>query len=139
MWMLFLYALIPDIIYGPSFGYTSLNFVYEHLYDWLKKHGFLGGAGDSTLILDIASAALKAMPWFVLFFPLVQAILAVICIRPFREQLFFLLSCGRIYGDPAPAVCKSEKEWALEGSKETLEEKIEIVKMESEPVRRSLR
>lgn len=44
-------------------------------------------SSDMTMIFDVMTAALNALPWFVLFFPLVQAILAVICIKMFRQQV----------------------------------------------------
>ncbi|EYB89524.1 hypothetical protein Y032_0230g2936 [Ancylostoma ceylanicum] len=112
MWLLFPYALIPDIMYGPSFGMTSVQFVFKFLYDWIKDSGLLEGGGDTTFVLDLMTAALNALPWFVLFFPLVQAMLAVVCIKMFRQQFFFLLSCGRLYNGPALPAPKLSKDWA---------------------------
>lgn len=45
MWLLFPYALIPDIMYGPSFGMTSVQFVLKFFYEWILKSGILDGGG----------------------------------------------------------------------------------------------
>ncbi|KIH52043.1 hypothetical protein ANCDUO_17862 [Ancylostoma duodenale] len=51
MWLLFPYALIPDIMYGPSFGMTSVQFVFKFLYDWIKDSGLLEGGGGWSYFL----------------------------------------------------------------------------------------
>ncbi|WKY05239.1 hypothetical protein Q1695_005896 [Nippostrongylus brasiliensis] len=110
MWLLFPYALIPDLMYAPSFGMTSVQFVFKFFYDLILNSGLLEGSGDMSFVLDVAKVALNALPWFVLLFPLVQALLAVICIKMFRQQFFFLLSCGRVYvGLPPPPHRKTSK------------------------------
>lgn len=104
MWMLIPYALVPAIMYGPSFGITTTNFVLTKLLDWIIKSGMLNSAGDPNgfmskidmdLVTQMMTNALLAMPWFLLLFPIAQAGLAFVCLRMWREQLFFSLSCGR--------------------------------------------
>ncbi|VDO61728.1 unnamed protein product [Heligmosomoides polygyrus] len=134
MWLLFPYALIPDIMYGPSFGMTSVQFVLKFFYEWILKSGILDGGGDMTMIFDVMTAALNALPWFVLFFPLVQAILAVICIKMFRQQFIFLVTCGRVYDGPALTPPKLSKQWASTAQPPPpVYLPIEPVKMEAAP------
>lgn len=92
-------------MYGPSFGMTSVSFAMQHLLTWVLESGLLTGGGgsssggsfiDMNLLMQVATNAILAMPWFVLLFPLVQSILALVCLRMFREQvrtlaLFMLL------------------------------------------------
>ncbi|KAK6748600.1 hypothetical protein RB195_001304 [Necator americanus] len=130
MWLLFPYALIPAIMHGPSFGVTFLKFAMELLYEWLKESGLLDGEGDSTFIHHLIAAALDALPWFVLLFPLVQAILAVICIEIFRQQFFFVFTCARVYDEPAVAAPKIFNGWVSKISPQWCHAPLETVKME---------
>ncbi|CAD6197111.1 unnamed protein product [Caenorhabditis auriculariae] len=109
MWMMAPYGVVPSIMYGPSFGMTSIGFAMKHLLVWLTKTGLLDGPGaggnmDLSLVFELMTNALLALPWFVLLFPLVQSVLTVVCIRCFREQFFFTVSCGRIYEGPKAKV-----------------------------------
>lgn len=87
------------------------------------------------MMLDFVTASLNALPWFVMLFPLVQSLLAIVCITPYREQVppdgppsstapfqfFFLVTCGRCYHDKrANNLYESKKlgsEWTLGGSR----------------------
>ncbi|CAB3404394.1 unnamed protein product [Caenorhabditis bovis] len=119
MWLLFPYGLVPSIMYGPSFGMTAVGFAMKHLLTWVLESGLLGGGGGGgsahmDLLIQVMTNAILAMPWFVLLFPLVQSILTLLCIRMYREQLFFMLSCGRVYEGPKHKIGQSsaKNEWA---------------------------
>ncbi|CAJ0601038.1 unnamed protein product [Cylicocyclus nassatus] len=136
MWLLFIYGLIPNIMYGPSFGFTSVEFVFKFFSDWFEQisgggegegEGGLGGIIDMSMIFHIMTGILNALPWLVLLFPLVQVILAIICIKSFRQQFFFLFTCGRVYSGSPAKTPNSEKERALEGSTQSLPGSIETV------------
>lgn len=105
MWLLFPYGMIPSIMYGPSFGMTSVAFAMKYLLTWVLESGMLGGSSggssggtgggsssggsliDMNFLMQVATNAILAMPWFVLLFPLVQSVLALVCLRMFREQV----------------------------------------------------
>ncbi|PIO66209.1 hypothetical protein TELCIR_12085 [Teladorsagia circumcincta] len=90
MWLLFLYGLIPAVMYGPSFGFTLMPFAMKFLYKWLVDSGILddyeGGGELMAVVQKIMEHAITALPWFVLLMPLAHVVLAVICIKMFREQ-----------------------------------------------------
>ncbi|XGW30595.1 hypothetical protein V3C99_009507 [Haemonchus contortus] len=136
MWLLFPYGLIPAIMYGPSFGFTSLEFVRKFLLKWLMENGFVGGVGEGgefmQTMMKVAEYALTAMPWFVLLVPLAQVLLAVICIEMFREQFFFAFSCGRFYEGPALPEHEKSKRWASPAASRSDYPSVERVKMKSE-------
>nr|CDJ89450.1 Protein Y9C2UA.1, isoform b [Haemonchus contortus] len=106
-------------MYGPSFGFTSLEFVRKFLLKWLMENGFVDGAGEGgefmETVMKVAEYAITAMPWFVLLVPLAQVLLAVICIEMFREQFFFVFSCGRFYEGPPLTEYEKSKRWASLG------------------------
>ncbi|CAI5441078.1 unnamed protein product [Caenorhabditis angaria] len=123
MWLLFPYGMIPSIMYGPSFGMTSVSFAMKYLLTWVMESGLLGGGSSSSggsainmnLIIQVMTNAILAMPWFVLLFPLVEAVLTLVCIRMFREQFFFTMACGRVYEGQKGRVGiinKQPEEWA---------------------------
>ncbi|CAI2339452.1 unnamed protein product [Caenorhabditis sp. 36 PRJEB53466] len=123
MWLLFPYGVVPSIMYGPSFGMTSVGFAMKYLLTWVLESGLLTGGSSSSssdssslidmnLLMQVATNAILAMPWFVLLFPLVQSLLALVCLRMFREQFFFMISCGRIFeGKRAKIGMVKSDEW----------------------------
>ncbi|UMM15783.1 hypothetical protein L5515_013073 [Caenorhabditis briggsae] len=120
MWLLFPYGLVPSIMYGPSFGMTSVSFAMQHLLTWVLESGLLSGGGgsssgdsmiDMNLLMQVATNAILAMPWFVLLFPLVQSVLALVCLRMFREQFFFMVSCGRFFEGKHHKIGMTKDEW----------------------------
>uniref|UniRef100_A0A1I7WYA7 Uncharacterized protein n=1 Tax=Heterorhabditis bacteriophora TaxID=37862 RepID=A0A1I7WYA7_HETBA len=88
MWLLLPYALVPCIMYGPSFGFTSIGFITKHLMKWLMNSGFLEGDHDMTWALDFMSTALNLLPWFVLLFPLVHLYIGIIFYYNYRFKRF---------------------------------------------------
>lgn len=41
MWALFPYALLPIMMYGPSFGVTSMSFAMKVLMKWMVQNGYM--------------------------------------------------------------------------------------------------
>ncbi|CAI4228155.1 unnamed protein product [Auanema sp. JU1783] len=135
MWLLLIYALIPLVMYGPSFGLTTVSFVTKNLMTYILQSEFFqkimsGGGGDDddkggflsglmpdiSTLMNIMAKALSALPWFLLVFPVVQVILAILCVRTYREQFFFLLTCGRCYNHRYKEDNDSvQKNWTIGG------------------------
>lgn len=61
--------------------------------------------------MNLMKAAMDVLPWFVMVFPIVHCLLAIVCLTPYREQFCFLCSCGKFFS----AKRRSEKktDWPL--------------------------
>ncbi|PAV64613.1 hypothetical protein WR25_01689 isoform A [Diploscapter pachys] len=120
MWLLLPYGWVGTYLYSPSFSLTMIPFTVDKLFDFIMNSGLMdiimGGGGTNpdpgvtdtpgtggeeadwmSLMLNVSTMSLNALPWFMLTFPIVHCVMALVCIRMYREQFFFMFTCGRVY------------------------------------------